>query len=645
MFMSLRKNRIEHLLYTPHYKFLLLSPVIVFLHGIFMMLHLLHIKAPTILDFLSRVLRYNRIFLIDPSRMDKDRNKMAERILDLTIEILFRLTGEHYTVVKKISSERCQAPMSEGWGRPLSQITGPPSHPLIHEDISDQKILELTNKMIELLTGEVPIRCQDFAIYFSTEEWDYLEGHKDLYKDIMMAVPQPLTSPVLSSKRTTSERCPRPLLLQDCKQKNPNDYQDAMIGWRMVWRLCVPCHEEALTKEHHIVETHGAMVWGGIMCRIRTLPIFIPDNWTMILEKHLIFSDANDHGITYDEEHPIIPVIPPVLLKQDKCSKRDGEPQRAHRRKKPFSCSECEKCFNRKTTLATHLKIHTGEKPFSCSECQKCFTEKSDLVRHQRIHTGEKPFSCLECGKCFAVKSDLTTHQTTHTGKKPFSCSVCEKCFNRKTTLSRHLKIHTGEKPFSCLECGKCFASKSDLAQHQTIHTGEKPFSCSVCEKCFNRKSTLATHLKIHTGEKPFSCSECGKCFTEKSDLVRHQRIHTGEKPFSCLECGKCFAANFDLATHQTIHTGEKLFSCSVCGKCFYRKATLTRHQTIHTGEKPFSCSKCEKCFNRKTTLATHLKIHTGEKPFSCSLCEKCFNRKTTLATHLKIHTGEKLFF
>ncbi|XP_073523500.1 uncharacterized protein [Phyllobates terribilis] len=158
--------------------------------------------------------------------MDMDGDKMAERILYLTLEILFRLTGEDYTVVKKTSIERCQDPVSEGWVRPLSPNIGPPSHPLMHENINRQKILELTYKMIELLTGEVPIRCQDVAVYFSMEEWEYLEGHKDLYRDFMMEVPQPLTSPDLSSKRTTPERCPRPLLPQDCKQEDPNVPQD-----------------------------------------------------------------------------------------------------------------------------------------------------------------------------------------------------------------------------------------------------------------------------------------------------------------------------------------------------------------------------------------------------------------------------------
>ncbi|XP_069610897.1 uncharacterized protein [Ranitomeya imitator] len=165
---------------------------------------------------------YIRPFLMDPLRMDKDRDKMAERILHLTLEILYRLSGEDYTVVKKTSRESCHTAESEGWGRHLRPIMGPPPHPLIHEDMNDQKILELVYKMIELLTGEVPIRCHDVTIYFSMEEWEYLEGHKDLYKDVMKEVPQPLTSPVVSSNKTTPERCPRPLLPQDCKQENPN---------------------------------------------------------------------------------------------------------------------------------------------------------------------------------------------------------------------------------------------------------------------------------------------------------------------------------------------------------------------------------------------------------------------------------------
>ncbi|XP_073537624.1 uncharacterized protein [Phyllobates terribilis] len=554
--------------------------------------------------------------------MDRDRDKMAERILHLTLEILFKLTGEDYTVVKKTSSERCQDPVSEGWGRPLSPITGPPPHPLIHEDINDQKILELTYKMIELLTGEVPIRCQDVTVYFSMEEWEYLEGHKDLYKDIMMEVPQPLTSPVLSSKRTTSERCPRPLLPQDCKQENPGVPQDPQ------------------GKDRTRINTTETYVKSDERCKEEIPTDNRTDDCTKSSEGFLMFSDfiAEDHGFTPNtcEEHVIIPDRPKVL-------------QRKYLSSNTFqqvlsSASSKTYVLNKShSRAAEHQIAHITEKPFSCSECGKCYSEKYQLVTHQRIHTGGKPFSCLECGKCFKWNTNLIIHQRIHTGEKPYSCSECGKCFTEKTNLVKHQKIHTGEKPFSCSECGKCFTEKTNLVKHQKRHTGEKPYSCLECGKCFTEKTNLIIHQRIHTGEMPYSCSQCGKSFTEKTNLVIHQRSHTGEKPFSCSECRKCFAKKTNLVTHQRTHTMEKPFSCSQCGKCFNQKSNLVTHQRIHTGEKPFSCSECGKCFINKPSLVSHLKIHTGKKPFSCSECGKCFNQKSNAIRHQRTHTGKTI--
>ncbi|XP_066461210.1 zinc finger protein 260-like isoform X2 [Eleutherodactylus coqui] len=490
--------------------------------------------------------------------MEKDRNKMAESVFNLTLEILLQLTGEDYTVVRKTSSDDCRAPVCDGWGRPLSPIMGPPPHPPIHEDINIQKILELTNKMIELLTGEVPIRCQDVAVYFSMEEWEYLEGHKDLYKEAMMETRQPLPSPVPSSKRRTPERCPCPLLPQDHLLLYP---------------------DEDLTN----INTTETNVRGNQRCKEGIPTGNRPDDDTRSSEGHLISTDckAKDCGIAQDTYvgPAIISDIPSALHskdlssvplqvpspdssktdKQNKCHRR-GEHQKADRREKPYSCLECRKCFTQKSDLVRHQRRHTGEKPFSCPECGRCFTQKSALIRHQRRQTGEKPFSCSECGKCFIEKSHLVTHQRRHTGEKPFVCSECGKCFAAKSDLVNHQRSHTGEKPFFCLECGKCFAEKSNLVTHQRIHTGEKPFSCSECGKCFTRKSYLVRHQRTHTGEKPFSCSKCGKCFTQKSILVTHQRIHTGEKPFSCSECGKCFAEKSKLVQHWRTHTGQKPF-------------------------------------------------------------------------------------
>ncbi|XP_069610329.1 oocyte zinc finger protein XlCOF8.4-like isoform X2 [Ranitomeya imitator] len=343
--------------------------------------------------------------------MDKDRDKMAERILHLTLEILFHLTGEDYTVVKT-SSDHCQAPVYEGWGGTLSTIPGSPPHPRIHEDINDQKILELTHKMIELLTGEVPIRCQDVTVYFSMEEWEYLEEHKDRYKFVMMEDHQPHPS---------------------------------------------------------------------------------PDDFTLDLEKHLMSSafQEEDSFITQNkyEEHAIFPDEASSLHSRDLSS----DPIKQFVYSQVSQIKEDE--INRKVVQNQRSQ---GKSRFKCSECEKCFNFKSNLVRHHRIHTGERPFLCSECGKCFTDRSNLVLHQRSHTGVKPYSCSECGKSFTRKSTLRKHERGHKGEKPFSCSECGKC-SSNSNFVIHQRSHTGKKPYSCSECGRCFAEKSNFSNHVRIHT--------------------------------------------------------------------------------------------------------------------------------------------------
>ncbi|XP_073538484.1 uncharacterized protein [Phyllobates terribilis] len=472
--------------------------------------------------------------------MDRDKDKMAERILHLTLEILFRLTGEDYILVKT-SSERCQAPLSEGWGTPPSPISGPPPQPLIQKDIYDQKILELTYKMIELLTGEVPIRYQDVTVYFSMEEWEYLEGHKDLYEDIMMEVPQPLTSPDPSSKRTTPERCPRPLLPQDCKQENPNVPQD---------------HQGKDLTPIDTTETYvkGDEQWKEEILTDNRTVLFLADDCTTSSEGHLIFSafaaDNCSSASGTCEEPVIFTDVPQTHLR------------------KILSPDPFEKVLSSassKTNMQTESKrsaeeneiAYIGEKSFSCSEGGKYYSSESSLVTHQRSHTGEKRYPCLECGKCFTGKSYLVKHHRIHTGEKLLFCTECGKCFNQKGNFVAHQRIHTGEKPFFCSDCGKCFNWKANFDRHQLTHSGKKPFSCSECGKNFISKSRLVIHQRIHTGYKPYSCSECGKGFRDKSELSIHQITHTGAMPFSCLNCGKGFSRKSNLVAHQRTHTGK----------------------------------------------------------------------------------------
>ncbi|XP_077322075.1 uncharacterized protein LOC143955831 [Lithobates pipiens] len=128
-------------------------------------------------------------------RMEEDRSHMTEKILNLTLEIIYLLTGERFPLVKS--------------GDHMT-ITVPPCDSLKPERHNMEKILEVTKKITKLLTEELGSYANSGK--FSMEEWEYLEGHKDLYKDVMMDNQPPLTSPDGSSNGNPPERCPRPPL-------------------------------------------------------------------------------------------------------------------------------------------------------------------------------------------------------------------------------------------------------------------------------------------------------------------------------------------------------------------------------------------------------------------------------------------------
>uniref|UniRef100_A0A8C5Q4V8 C2H2-type domain-containing protein n=1 Tax=Leptobrachium leishanense TaxID=445787 RepID=A0A8C5Q4V8_9ANUR len=520
--------------------------------------------------------------------MNKRRNQVAERILDLTLEIIYVLTGEDYEVVKKPHAHATtilKPRVSGGFSRTMSS-----AHPVICDRNHEKKILNLSSTIIQLLTGE---------------ELEYVEEH-ELMENSVETIDLDM-----KRRETCSEEFPP---LRDGARSAQSDITPSGVK------------DESDSREDGILAlTDISGQSGHPPTGIKVEPTTRPagsssDTMRCPHTESKCFkveSDLCRQEMYEDTDVDLSTDYLCIRIKEesDSCEgdltdvDNNGQTD-ASKRRKSFSLSETRSDTGEVSCDA----IQGGKKQFSCSECGKCFNQKWNFINHQKTHTGEKPYKCTECGKCYTQSANLATHKK---------------------------RIHTGEKPFKCNECGKCFTQATLLASHEMIHTGEKPFKCPNCEKCFNQKSNLIKHQRIHTGEKPFKCGECGKCFTWATLLASHVRIHTGEKPFKCAECGKCFTQAAHLASHKLIHTGEKTFKCPECGKCFIQKSNLVKHQTIHTGEKPFKCTECGKCFNQKFNLVKHQTIHTGDRPFKCTDCGKTFSRPMQLATHKKTHIAE----
>ncbi|XP_069799959.1 oocyte zinc finger protein XlCOF8.4-like [Dendropsophus ebraccatus] len=305
--------------------------------------------------------------------MALSKEKISEKILNHALEIIYLLTGEKYVLVKKSSPHCCIHPQS----------------------------------------GTVPVKCEDVAVYFSMEEWDYVKGHKQQYHSIITGIePEKMDSTDVGVTKDDD--------VDEGSSPELEDFQVEEIEYESTSGKDDEDDEEENKEKSKYEQSSGLPGTSAISAGVSSIsaPPFRP-----IMEDPY---PVTAHLLTEQEiKEEIIEEIKEDGTYADKLSAPDSA-SAPHYRWHPniWSISERFICSGSNRTYEPYAGIKTTpeEKP----------ADPSRLQFMNQVALEEKPFRCIACGQMFKYKSSAMRHYSVVHGVKPHQCSECGRRFSTK---------------------------------------------------------------------------------------------------------------------------------------------------------------------------------------------------------------------
>lgn len=233
---------------------------------------------------------------------------------------------------------------------------------------------------------------------------------------------------------------------------------------------CRNCHlslKDIDTMKNHLLEKHDKMIYKECIadykvnsspysCHLCKLEFHVFRTLTTHLNQHYANCICDVCGKSF------------INSKRLKVHKRIHE-------KGNFPCNECGIVLKTKISKANHMESVHYKRVIKCQICFKPMKHYNDRIKHMsEEHNITHSFKCPICNRVYNIKHYLATHIRQTHGHKNKKCNECGMAFITNHGLKKHMLKHTGDKPFYCNICNKSYARSYSLKEHMKIHESDK---------------------------------------------------------------------------------------------------------------------------------------------------------------------------
>ncbi|KAM5141711.1 uncharacterized protein ACMZJ9_015414 [Mantella aurantiaca] len=486
--------------------------------------------------------------------MEASNRNLSTRILHLTLEIIYLLTGAENIVAKQKLTWDGQKYIMVS----LESLLKP-------ERKNEKNILQVNQKITDLLMKEMQRQTDNVL-----KEWVSLQGYKYRFNNLVMENQPLLTSQNGSSSKKPPETLPRPLYSWNSTQEHQEIPQEDQVAgpsnMNPPERCPRPLYSRDSTQEHQEIPQEDQVAGSSNMSPLESCPQPLY-SWDSTHEHQEI--PQNDQ---VDGSSNVRPQenCPHPLYSQDSIQ----EEITIHRQYQGVDVFDFKNDFDVEDmyTIGNMLSMKADE--------MMTFAQPESTLNVNAGHSAwNTPEECLILSAHYndngMAQSSPAVSTVTEKLHDQLNHMVRSIDFSADSNDKSHAVIPNPQASVDIVEkspdpsnpgassldnlhnfqdCEKTLEDDQDLVIPQNSQTSKHPFSCSMCDKSFTRRAKLERHLRVHTGEKPYWCGECKVCFTDKESCEIHLRTHAKE-PFTCSVCGKGFAHKMVLTVHQRTHT------------------------------------------------------------------------------------------